>query len=141
MEVDYAAKEGDQYNKVTSQPVAAAFSPLWQSNDMVTMSDLGIDETDFALLFDSCDEVSHAANPDQTGLEHVGENQSVDFKSNQKVTDHPANQHCQSHSEQVWGPGQTVTIEDLIKFNEVDQKPLEKRLDTDQTVKALRDIQ
>merc|ERR1712153_25227 len=48
-----------------------------------------------------------------------------------------------SHSAQVWKSDQMVTMDDLIKFDEPIEEPksLNKRIDINLAVKALRDIQ
>ena len=50
MEKVFSAKEKSLYSD-NIQPVAAAHSSLWESDKMVTMSDL-VDEADFAEFFD-----------------------------------------------------------------------------------------
>merc|ERR1711892_126863 len=146
MEKVFSAKERSLYSE-NIQPVAAAHSSLWESDKMVTMSDL-VDEADFAEFFDRGPDIEISTTtfndePQSPQCLQQQEPESIEDLLDLKMAKLSELAGQSSHSAQVWKSDQMVTMDDLIKFDEPIEEPksLNKRIDINLAVKALRDIQ
>merc|ERR1712086_214114 len=146
MEKVFSAKERSLYSE-NIQPVAAAHSSLWESDKMVTMSDL-VDEADFAEFFDRGPDIEISTTtfndePQSPLCLQQQEPESIEALLDLKMAKLSELAGQSSHSAQVWKSDQMVTMNDLIKFDEPIEEPksLNKRIDINLAVKALRDIQ